>query len=138
MEYINQYEVEALLGRSLSRNEESNYDLYIEIAITKLEDLMCRDLESIINDLSLDEIPADLKLVLARFFGSLSLENAQEIGVETKRVEDFSISYNENANKVFSQVVQQNYGTIAKYSKCMNIRSGRTLREECRYYDNLR
>lgn len=138
MLYIDQYEVEALLGRSLTNIEERNFDLYLKIAITKLEDLICIDLEKLMTELETDELPADLKLVLARLFGVLHTESTQEIGVDSKRVEDFEISYNDNTNKVFALTVQQNSATIMKYSKCVSIRSGKTIYEDCKYYDGLR
>lgn len=135
---IKQEEIKALLGRSLKDVEEKNFQLYYQIAVTRLEDLLCRPLTEILTELDVEELPADLKLVLARIFGSLSVENASEIGVDKKDVEDFSISYNDDINKIFAITVQQNAQTIMKYAKCCAIRNGRTLREDCLYYDNIR
>lgn len=136
--YLKQDDVKALLGRSLNNVEEENFQLYYQIAVTRLEDLLCRPLADILTELDVEELPVDLKLVLARLFGSLTAENASEIGVEKKDVEDFSISYNDDINKIFALTVQQNAQTIMKYAKCCAIRNGRTLREDCLYYDNFR
>lgn len=136
--YLKQDDVKALLGRSLNNVEEENFQLYYQIAVTRLEDLLCRPLTDILTELDVEELPVDLKLVLARLFGSLTAENASEIGVEKKDVEDFSISYNDDINKIFALTVQQNAQTIMKYAKCCAIRNGRTLREDCLYYDNFR
>lgn len=136
--YLNEDKVTALLGRSLSKIEEDNFELYYQIAVTRLEDLICRPLTDVLEELAAEDLPIDLKLVLARLFGCLSAENSSEYGVQSKKVEDFNISYNTDINKVYALTVQANSTTIMKYSKCCSIRSGRTLREDCRYYDNIR
>lgn len=136
--YLTQDETEALLGRSLASVEVNNFTLYQQIATTRLEDLLCRSLEDVLSSLSVSELPIDLKLVLARLFGCLSAENNAEIGVESKKVEDFDISYNQNINNIYALTVQANSQTILKYAKCCNIRSGRTLLQDRKYYDNIR
>lgn len=136
--YLTQDETEALLGRSLTSVEVNNFTLYQQIATTRLEDLLCRSLEDVLRDLSATELPLDLKLVLARLFGCLTAENNAEIGVESKRVEDFDISYNQNINNIYALTVQANSQTILKYAKCCNIRSGKTLLQDRKYYDNIR
>ena len=136
--YLTQDETEALLGRSLTNIEINNFALYQLIATTWLEDLLCRTLEDVLKDLSATELPLDLKLVIARLFGSLTAENNAEIGVESKRVEDFDISYNQNINNIYALTVQANLQTILKYAKCCNIRSGKTLLWDRKYYDNIR
>lgn len=136
--YLTQDETKALLGRSLTDVEINNFNLYQEIAITRLEDLLCRSLDDVITALGVESLPNDLKLVLARLFGCLSAENAVEVGVESKRVEDFDISYNENINNIYALTVQSNSQAIMKYAKCYNIRHGRTLLGDFKYYDGIR
>lgn len=136
--YLTQDETEALLGRSLTGVEINNFTLYQQIAITRLEDLLCRTLSDVNDSLGVETLPTDLKLVLARLFGCLTAENNAEIGVESKRVEDFDISYNQNINNIYALTVQANSQTIMKYAKCCGIRSGKTLLWDKKYYDNFR
>lgn len=64
-------------------------------------------------------LPADLQLLLARCFGVISSEmesNANQ-GIQTKKVEDFSISYDKDADAMTS-FVNQNQAILTKYSEC--------------------
>lgn len=135
MALITQAEVAKLLGRSLTASEEDAFDEWEEIAEQRLADLLCvSSLSVLLTELSLTSLPIDLKLVLARFFGGISVENGVEIGVTSKKVEDFSITYNDADRKnIFGTLVTANGATILKYSQC-TIRSGRTLKEEAKYY----
>lgn len=118
--YISKTEMAALLGRSLTPNENTNYDLYLELAISRLEDLLCITLPS--------SKPTDLKLLLARCFDVLAAENSLADGVVSqKRVEDFSVSYDtSDQSSPMVKFVKVNGALIAKYSECQGrIRSGR-------------
>jgi hypothetical protein len=110
--------LKSYLGRSLSDSENCNFNLYLKIAKLRLSDLLCREVDEF------DPLPADLGLVLARFFGVIDEENFQKHGVANKRVEDFSITY-DNAKSLFGEVVRANSATIGKYSKCGAIRHGK-------------
>lgn len=126
-------EVEGLLGRSLTSVESDNFDVYISIAESKVEDLICIKLDPLLEELGTSEIPNDLKLVIARFFGNISVENNVELGVQSKKVEDFSISYDTN-NSPESALIAQNRTTLAKYSHCGSVEHGQTLNQDPRYY----
>lgn len=108
---IDQKTVAALVGRSLSKTESDNFDLYLNIAVTRVSDLICDDLTK------MEEIPDDLKLVVARFFDALTKEQKLEADVESKKVEDFSITYREGYLPA-EEVMNLCRATLAKYSKC--------------------
>ncbi|MBQ1676990.1 MAG: hypothetical protein II065_06115 [Bacteroidaceae bacterium] len=96
MAYLTQSEASKLLGRSLTASEVNAFDEWEEIAESRLSDLLCvASLADLLTALGLQVLPTELKLVLARFFGGISTENGVEIGVTSKKVEDFSITYDE-------------------------------------------
>lgn len=118
----------ALLGRPLTTVESSNYGLYLEIAIERLDDLLCRKLEE------MNELPADLRLLIARCFATITLEQsmAASHGINKKQVEDFSISYETDASSPMVMFVDQNAPTIEKYGDCQGkIRSGKVICGDC-------
>ena len=134
MAYLTKQETAKLLGRSLTTAETTAFDEWEAIAEIRLADMLCvADIQTLLTTLGLAQIPADLKLVLARFFGGIATENGVEVGVTNKKVEDFSISYNDKHDNVFDGIVTANGATILKYSQC-KIRSGRTLKYEAKYY----
>lgn len=118
---ITQQEMSALLGRPLSNVETDNFELYLEIAILRLDDLLCLKLED------MDDLPADLKLLIARCFATIVSEQEATAshGVTNKKVEDFSISFDASADSPMVAFVAQNSATIDKYGECQGpIRSG--------------
>ena len=120
---LTQEQVTQLLGRSLSTTETTNFDLYLNIAKLRLEDLTCLKIDE------LAEMPDDLALVWARFFGVMSAEatEMQSSGVASKRVEDFQIAYRDD-HSVLLDLIDRNGAIIAKYSACgSGIRHGRTI-----------
>lgn len=131
-------EVEALLGRSLTSVESANFDLYLEIAEIRIEDILCTSLDDLLTTLGVDALPTDLQLVVARFFGGISTANGQEFGVESKKVEDFTITFNTETD-IFGSLIKANATTLAKYSQCGSaIRHGKVLRQERYLYDGIR
>lgn len=120
---ITQDEVVSLLGRPLSEVETKNFNIYLEIATVKLKDSLCCDSFP-------DPIPVDLKLVIAKMFGSIKATQdfERENGVTTKRVEDFYINYTAERKSPLSVVVFNESATIAKYSQCSSgIKHGKTM-----------
>lgn len=120
---LSQDEVVALLGRPLSEVEIKNFNIYFEIANLKLKDLLC--LFSLPNP-----IPADLKMLLAKMFGSIKATQDFEYnnGVESKRVEDFSINYTADKKSPMSLVLSNESATLLKYSQCSSgIIHGKTM-----------
>lgn len=136
MAYLTQQEASKLLGRSLTTAESTAFSEWESIAESRLSDLLCvKNLDELLAILGLQALPTELLLVLARFFSAIGTENSVEIGVTSKKVEDFSITFNDSERKnVFGNIVTANGGTILKYSQCKNQRSGRTLKEELKYY----
>lgn len=123
---IQKTDMAALLGRSLSSYEDTNYDTYLEIAIIRLEDLLCVTLPN--------KLPADLKLLLARCFSAISKEQSfsESHGISNKKVEDFSISFDASAGSPMELLVSQNSAIIAKYSECQaRPRAGGACRHDC-------
>lgn len=117
---LDEGKVAALLGRSLSPIEKDNFKLYLDIAKTRLEGLLCRELDDI------DPLPNDLALVWARFFGNITDEAKAQGGISSKRVEDFSITYREGYNPT-KELMKLNAGIIAKYRACGGIRHGKVM-----------
>ena len=66
----------------------------------------------------------ELQLLTARLFGLISTENSGNSNVKSKKVEDFSITFNDNS--VYDQFLLDNQSLIAKYSLCNigNIQHG--------------
>lgn len=118
---ISQEDMVALLGRTLAEAEQNNFELYLQIATLRLDDLLCIKLEE------MAELPADLKLLIARCFATIAAEQAATAshGITNKKVEDFSISFDVDASSPMVAFVQQNSATIDKYGMCQGpIRSG--------------
>lgn len=118
---ISQQDMTALLGRPLSDIEQTNYQLYLDIAMLRLNDLLCIELEQ------MNPIPSDLKLLIARCFAAITMEQKQASshGISNKKVEDFSISFDADADSPMVAFVAQNSATIDKYGQCQApLRSG--------------
>lgn len=116
--------VAAYLGRELSSLEAENFSLYLQVAVERLDDLLCIDIAG------MEDIPSDLQLLIARCFGLLATEQeaAANFGVASKDVEDFSISYHAEMLETTPMVefVKQNSTIIEKYGECQaEIRSGK-------------
>lgn len=111
----------ALLGRPLKKVEQDNYELYLDIAVLRIDDLLCIKLES------MADIPADLKLAIARCFATIVDEQKEtaDHGISSKKVEDFSLTYDGDADSPMVLFVNQNKSVLDKYSMCQGpIRSG--------------
>lgn len=133
MATLTQDEIEAYLGRSLSTTEADNLDLYLEIATTRLQDLLC--LENLP-----DPLPADLALVLSRLFALIQEENGQSFGVEEKKVEDFTIRFDTEGDSLQTRWYNANLQTLNKYSECKaEIIHGRTIYDSghCKWWGGV-
>ena len=110
---ISKDDMAKLLGRSLSATEDTNYDMYLGIAIERIKDLLC------LTELP-DTLPIDLQLLIARCFAVFSVEQGTTLeNIENKKVEDFSVSYNtESKETPMSRFVHLNVIAISKYSQC--------------------
>lgn len=125
---ITKDQMAALLGRPLSSVEDKNYELYLNVTALRLDDLLCTDIANMQN------IPADLQLLIARCFATVlqEQETAANHGVNRKQVEDFSISYFEDATSPMVEFVRLNAATIDKYGQCQApMRSGEVCRGDC-------
>ena len=124
---ISQETMAALLGRPLSDLEIANYDLYLELAIERLDDLLCIKLED------MDDLPVRLKLLIARAFNVMKQEQAasESHGIDKKQVEDFSISFQADASSPMTYFVEQNLSILNQNSKCQgSIRSGNVYSQD--------
>lgn len=125
---ISQEDMAALLGRPLSKTETNNFEIYLQIALLRLDDLLCIKIED------MDEIPIDLQLLIARCFDAVIKEqkSSADYGVSNKKVEDFSISFDVNVDSPMVAFVRQNGGIIDKYGRCQGpIRSGKVCCGHC-------
>lgn len=124
---ISKEQMAKLLGRSLTTVEDTNYDLYLELATTRLKDLLC------LTDLP-DPLEIDLQLLIARCFAVLVVEqNGSLENIESKKVEDFSITYDASSKETpMSKFINTNLATIAKYSQCQGkVLHGRLFYGDC-------
>lgn len=122
---LNKAQIEALLGRSLSKVEETNFDTYLKIAIARLEDLLCTTLTSPLD-------PA-LQLLLARCFGVITQEQqaSANTNITSKKVEDFSVTYGDKDGSPMEAFVKQNANELEYYSECQaNIRQGKVCHDD--------
>jgi len=73
-----------------------------------------------------DTMPSDLQLLYAKLFALVSSMNKGNGNIKSKKVEDFSITFNENT--VYDQFLIDNGSTLRKYSVCNQgyVRSGKT------------
>lgn len=128
---ISQEMMAGLLGRPLTPVEVENYNLYLNLAIARLDDLLCTSIEA------METLPVDLKLLVGRCFATLTLEqgSTSNFGISSKKVEDFSISYHAEAyleSSPMKQFVQQNLDLLNKYSECQApMRAGETYGNDC-------
>lgn len=190
-----QAEIVALLGRPLKPVEKTNFDLYLEIAGERLEQLICSRVTAIAEERIYDTragystvftelftsvtsievngkpleaseysirqwdsrngywfnsivfkhkshresevkvnavwgfdsttMPSDLQLLYAKLFALVGSMNKGNGNVKSKKVEDFTISFNDNS--VYDQFLIDNSSTIQKYSICNvgYVRNGR-------------
>lgn len=138
MAYLTKTKAETLLGRSLTTAESNAFDDWESIAEERLADLLCvKDLQTLLDVLGVVSLPTELLLVLARLTVAIGVENGNEVGITSKKVEDFSITYGNDRNNFYANTLSANGATIMKYSQC-KIRYGRTLKEEARYYHHDR
>ena len=117
---ISKADMAKLLGRSLSTVEDANYELYLNITVARLQDLLC------IKELP-TELELDFQLLIARCFAVIGVEqNTSLENIESKKVEDFSVNYSANSKETpMTRFVNINSATIAKYSQCQGkIKSG--------------
>lgn len=122
---ITKEQIEALLGRSLSTVEDTNFDTYLKIAQERLEDVLCTTLT----------YPLDptLQLLLARCFGVITQEQNQtaNVGITSKKVEDFSITYGDKDGSPMEAFVKQNANDLEQYSECQaRIRQGKVCNND--------
>lgn len=129
-------ELQALIGRNLSEQEFENFDTLIEVAERQIEGYLCATLEELFpsTEQGDGEIPADLKFVIANFFKAISVRNRYDPTVSSKKVEDYSVSFREDAD-IEKNLVAQNLFTLRSYTKCGRVRPGKTILEDRRYYD---
>lgn len=122
---LTKQQIAALLGRSLSTVENTNFDTYLKIAIARLEDLLCTTLTS-----PLDPV---MQLLLARCFGVISTEQAQaaNVGITSKKVEDFSVTYGDKDGAPMEAFVKQNANELERFSECQaKIRQGKVCHDD--------
>ena len=124
---LNIENIQVLLGRELTPIEVKGFDLYLAIASKRLADILCLDLLP-------NPLPCDLAQVLAGFFGTVATSQVPQGDIESKKVEDFSITY-KDTERGLEAIVKSNLSILSKYSACENaILHGETLldyEEDC-------
>lgn len=123
---LTEEETAVYLGRPLTSAEKDNFNAWMELAQERLLGVLCLT--------EFPELDATLKLLLAQMFGvvSLDLKALTDSGITSKKVEDFSITYESNPDSpevVFEKTFAKE---IAKYSNCgLNIKSGKVIYGDC-------
>ena len=109
---LTKQETEALIGRSLSTIEDTNFDTYMNLAETRLKDVLCTT--------TLDGTNAEIQLLIAQMFATIvqELTATAEAGVSSKKVEDFSVTYGGNPDTPIVTFEKTFANLIAKYSEC--------------------
>jgi hypothetical protein len=92
-----------------------------------LDKRLRKDCEIVIDGVwgfTVETMPRDLQLLQAKLFALVSSMNKGNGNVRSKKVEDFSISFNDNP--VYNQFLLDNTATISKYSLCSigNVKHG--------------
>ena len=74
------------------------------------------------------KLPADLKQLMSKYFSLASSGVKNEQNIQSKKVEDFSITYANVDQTKAEQIADANSSTISKYSICSvgNLRNGAT------------
>lgn len=122
---ISKSEIEALLGRTLSTVENTNFTIYLNIAQARLEDLLCTTLTY--------PLEPTMQLLLARCFGVITLEQqaAADTNITSKKVEDFSVTYGDKDGSPMEAFVKQNANELEYYSECQaKIRQGKVCHDD--------
>ena len=122
---LTKQQTEALIGRSLTTVENTNFDLYLKIAIARLEDLLCTTLTSPLEPV--------MQLLLARCFGAISLEQqaTADTNITSKKVEDFSVTYGDKDGSPMEAFVKQNANELEHYSECQaKVRQGKVCHDD--------
>lgn len=180
---MTQSEMAALLGRPLTSNETTNYDLYLKAANELLEDVLCYnpcskaevrslkaregystvftgafsyvssvtvngsavtatpqlwdklnsswynslvfpkklkkgDIVAVTAQWGFSSMPSDLKLLLSKYFNLVSSGVKGDKNIQSKRVEDFSVTYANADRTQADTIATNNADTISKYSVC--------------------
>lgn len=126
---ISKEDMAKLLGRSLTDVEDKNYNLYLDITVERLQDLLC------LTEIP-DPLPLDLQLLIARLFGIIVVEQRANLdNIQSKKVEDFSVTYDNNSTETpMSKFININQVAIAKYSQCQGaILHGRICDDRFRF-----
>lgn len=119
-ELITKEKMGSLLGRALTKVESENYSTYFKIAQERLEDLLCVELKA--------PLQPGLELLLARCFATIGQEQEQvkRAGIKSKKIEDYSVAYDESITSPMEAFVKQNDAALEKYSECQaGIRHGK-------------
>lgn len=122
---ITKQEIEALLGRTLSTVESTNFTTYLNISQARLEDLLCTTLTY--------PLEPTMQLLLARCFGVITLEQqaTADTNITSKKVEDFSVTYGDKDGSPMEAFVAQNANELEHYSECQaKIRQGKVCNDD--------
>lgn len=124
---LTKQETAVYLGRPLTSMESDNFDVWMDLAQTRLLDVLC------LTEYP-SEVPSELKLLIAQMFGvvALDLKATVDSGATSKKVEDFSITYGSNPDSPEVVFEKRFAREIAKFSKCgRKIRSGKVIYGDC-------
>lgn len=122
---LTKQEIEALLGRTLSTVENTNFTTYLNIAQARLEDILCTTLTY--------PLAPTLQLLLARCFGVITLEQqaTADTNITSKKVEDFSVTYGDKDGSPMEAFVKQNANELEQFSECQApIRQGKVCHDD--------
>lgn len=120
-------------GQKLCYSDEQWANV-LNIAQIRLASLLCLETFPELTDEN-----QDLALLLANFIcATLKFQGAPDI-IESKRVRNFTINFNNSATNAFEQIYHQYRDIIEKYSNCGNdtgIKVERSAYHCCGQYNN--
>lgn len=114
--------IEVLIGRPLLDIEAENFNIYYDLAKSKLNNILGGEVF-----VSWESADIDLRSLLARVF-AINMRNVSSNEVESKSIDGFSVKMR-GSGQVWADFITQNAEVIAKYR--INIRakmrSGETI-----------
>ncbi len=128
---LTQDEYKLYTGASVNYSD-SDWQKLVAIAASRLADFLC--LPALPLD-DKDNLPDELKMLLANFVCLMLSERGQNLRVSSKRVRNFTINYGtETAGNAFLKLENTYPDIIANYSECDSALAVEHNTPECSYY----
>lgn len=112
---LNQDDYKLYTGETSNLSDE-DWTKIVSLSAVRLAGLLCREELPTDDDGNLSE---EMKLVLANFICLMLADRGRSLQVSSKRVRNFTISYNNSSvANAFAKTMQEYGDIIGKYSNC--------------------